>query len=143
MLAMSSGTAFALNIYNGSADGNNLEINLQTTISYTPIFRVGGVSKILTSPSDNPNGSEGDLAFQHGLVSNQFEIFPILDIKDGNYGAHFSGEAYLNTSFLGPNQNGQPSTLNPYSVARNNDFTSATRNAEGGHSRHLHSLSRW
>ena len=50
LLAVSPGAAIALNLYNGSASGNNLEINLQTTVSYTPIFRVGGVSKILTSP---------------------------------------------------------------------------------------------
>ena len=131
------GTALAMNLYDGSASGNNFEINLQTTLSYTPVFRVGGVSQILTSPTGNINGSEGDLAFQHGLVSNELEILPILDIKNGNYGAHFSGEAYLNTSFLGPNQNGQPSTLNPYSVGRSKDFTSATRNVDGENARLL------
>ena len=136
LLAASSGAALALNLYNGTADGNNLQINLQTTISYTPIFRVGGVSKILTSPS-NLNGSEGDLDFQHGLVSNEFEILPILDIKDGNFGAHFSGEAYLNTSFLSTNQNDQPSTVNPYTIAKNTDFTSATRNVDGENARLL------
>lgn len=137
LLAVLPGTASALNLYNGTDHGNNLEINLQTTLSYTPIFRAAGVSKILTSPTGNPNGSEGDLDFQHGLVSNQFEILPILDIKDGNYGAHFSGEAYLNTVFLGTNQNDQPSTLNPYTVAKNTDFTSATRNVDGENARLL------
>ena len=136
LLTALPGTALALNLYNGTNYGNNLEINLQTTISYTPIFRVGAVSKILTSPS-NLNGSEGDLDFQHGLVSNQFEILPILDIKDGNYGAHFSGEAYLNTVFLGPNQNDQPSTVNAYTIGKSTDFTSATRNVDGENARFL------
>ena len=135
-LAASPGAALALNLYDGNAGGNNLEINLQTTLSYTPIFRVGGVSNVLASPS-NLNGNEGDIDFRHGLVSNQFEVLPILDIKDGNFGAHFSGEAYLNTVFLGPNQNNQPNTLNAYSVAKNTDFTSATRNVDGENARLL------
>lgn len=136
LLAVLPGTAVAMNLYDGSEHGNHLEINLQTTLSYTPILRVGGVSKILTSPS-NLNGSEGDLNFQHGIVSNEFEILPILDIKDGNYGAHFSGEAYLNTSFLTTNQNDQPSTINPYTIGKNTDFTSATRNVDGENARLL------
>lgn len=131
-----SNAATALNLYDGSAAGNNLEINLQTTLSYTPIFRVGGVSKILTSPS-NLNGSEGDLDFQHGLVSNELEVLPVLDIKDGSFGVHFSGEAYVNTSFLGTNQNDQPSTLNSISVSKSTDFASATRNVDGLNARVL------
>jgi hypothetical protein len=137
LLAALPGSALAFNLYDGQAYGNDLEINLQTTLSYTPIFRVGAVSHILTSATGNPNGSEGDLAFQHGLVSNEIEILPILDIKDGSFGAHFSGEAYLNSSFLGTNQNDQPSTLNPYSIAKNTDFTSATRNVDGENARVL------
>ena len=129
--------ARAFNVYNGEDYGNNLEINLTTTLSYTPIVRVGNPSKILTSPTGNANGSEADLNFQHGLVSNEFEITPELDIKDGNYGAFFSGEAFINTSYLGTNQNNQPGTVNAYSVARNNDFTSATRNLDGLYSRLL------
>jgi hypothetical protein len=135
-LVGSTQAAHALNLYDGSSNGNNLEINLTTTISYTPIWRVGSPSAILTS-AKNANQSEGDLDFQHGLVSNEFEILPVLDIKDGDYGAHFSGEGYINTSFLGHNQNDQPSTLNPFSVARTDDFTSATRNADGLNARVL------
>jgi hypothetical protein len=138
MLATAPHSASAMNLYNGMVSGaNNIEINLDTTISYTPIFRVGNPSAVLVSPTKNPNGSEGDLDFQHGLVSNLFEILPVLDIKDGDYGAHFSGEAYINTSFLGTNQNDQPSTLNPFSIAKTNDFTSATRNVDGLNARAL------
>jgi hypothetical protein len=137
LFAISPGRAHAFNVYDGTSAGNNLEINLNTTMSYTPIFRVGNPSAVLTSASGNKNGSEGDLDFRHGLVSNEFEILPILDIKDGNYGAHFSGEAYLNTVFLRTNQNDQPSTINPYSIAKNTDFTSATRNVDGENARLL------
>jgi hypothetical protein len=122
--------AQAFSAYDGTSAGNNLEVNLNTTISYTPIFRTNNPSSTLTSVA-NANGSEGDIDFAHGLVSNQFSILPILDIKDGNFGAHFSGQAYVNTSYLGTNQNDQPLTLNPISVSKNDDFTSATRNVEG------------
>ena len=128
--------AYAFNVYDGSMSGNNLEINLDTTVSYTGIVRTNNPSKRLTG-ADNINGSEGDIDFAHGLVSNEFEVLPILDITDGAYGAHFSGEAYVNTSYLGTNQNDQPDTLNPISVAKNDDFTSATRNVEGLNARVL------
>ncbi len=128
--------AKALNLYDGSTVGNNLEINLNTTISYTGIVRTNNPSKVLTSPA-NANGSEGDIDLAHGLVSNEFEVLPILDVKDGNFGAHFSGEAYVNTTYLDTNQNDQPFTLNPISVSKNTDFTSATRNVEGLNARVL------
>jgi len=128
--------AKALNLYNGAMAGNNLEIDLSTTISYTPIWRVQSPSSRLAGLS-NANGSEGDLDFAHGLVSNDLEILPVLDIKDGDYGAHISGEAYLNSSFLGTNQNHQASTLNDPYLAKTNDFSSATRNVDGENARLL------
>ena len=123
-------------LYNGENYGNNLEINLTTELQYSAIYRVNDPSAILTSPA-NANGSEGDIDFRHGIVSNQVEALPVLDIRDGDYGAHLSGELYLNTPYLGTNQNNQPDTLNPFSVAKNTDFTSATRNIDGENARVL------
>jgi hypothetical protein len=123
-------SAKAFNLYDGSNAGNNLEINLSTTISYTGLLRVNNPSKILAGPT-NANGNDGDSNFQHGLVGNLFEAVPVLDIRDGDYGAHFSGQFYLNTSYLGTNQNSQPGTLNSIFVSKNTDFTSATRNVDG------------
>jgi hypothetical protein len=136
LLAGIPSAAHAFNVYDGTMSGNNLEINLDTTVSYTGIVRTNNPSARLTG-LDNINGSEGDINFAHGLVSSQFQILPILDITDGTYGAHFSSEAYVNTSYLGTNQNNQPDTLNPISVAKNTDFTSATRNVEGLNARVL------
>ncbi|WP_297494766.1 DUF1302 domain-containing protein [Acidocella sp.] len=122
--------AAALNLYNGQSHGNNLEINLDTTIAYTGIVRTNNPSQVLIGPN-NINGDDGDRNLAHGLVSNEFEILPILDIRDGDWGAHFSGDAYINTPYLGTNQNDSPGTNNPLSIPKNNDFTSATRNVEG------------
>ncbi len=129
--------AQALNLYDGLANGNNLEINLNITLAYTGIVRTGNPSKRLStgftaSGADiNANGNDGDLNLAHGLVSNEFEITPILDIKDGNYGMHFSGDAYVNTTYLGTNQNNDPASNNALTIAKNDDYTSATRNIEG------------
>lgn len=120
--------AHALNLYGGTLDGQNIEINLSTTVEYSNFYRVNDPSAILTS---NINGDEGDRDFRHGFVSNQAEVLPVFDIKYGNYGLHVSGDAYLNTSYLGRNQNNSPGTFNPISPPRNNDFTSATRNING------------
>lgn len=120
--------AQALNLYDGANNGNNLEINLTTTVSYTGQYRVNSPSAVLMG---NSTVNDGDANFQHGLVGNLFSAVPVLDIRDGDYGAHFSGQLYLNTSYLGTNQN----DLSPWSsalyVPKQNDFTSGTRNVDG------------
>lgn len=124
--------AKALNLYTGIVSGQNLEIDLDTTVEYSNMFRVNSPSKVLTS---NINGNDGDLNFQHGMVDNTFDILPVLDVKygsfgTGSFGLHVSGEAYLDTPYLGRTQNDSPSTYNPYSTD-NRHFTSATRNVNG------------
>jgi hypothetical protein len=136
LLLTSGNSARAVNLYNGSNDGNNLEINLTTTVSYTGAYRVNSPSAILAGPT-NANGNDGDANFRSGVVGNLFEAVPVLDIKDGDYGAHFSGEVYLNTVYLQGNQNNQPGTFNPLSTTDNQSFTSATRNVEGLNARPL------
>lgn len=129
--------ARAMNLYDGLAKGNKLEVNLNVTVAYTGIVRTNNPSSRLATgftangTDINANGNDGDLNLAHGVVSNEFEITPILDIKDGNFGAHFSGDAYLNMTYLGTNQNNDPASNNAISIAKNNDFTSATRNIEG------------
>lgn len=125
--------AMAFQVYNGQENGNNLQINLSTTLSWTPIWRLEGPSAALRSAV---NANDGDLTNSHGMVSNLFEILPVLDIKDGDFGAHFSGEAYLNPTYLGTNQASDPSQLN-YIVPKANDYPSATRNVSGENARLL------
>ncbi len=124
LMAAAPHPAKALNLYDGTNYGNNLEINLTTTVSYTGQYRVNSPSKVLL-------GSDGDNNFKHGLVGNLFEAVPVLDIRDGNYGAHFSAQLYLNTPYLGTNQNTQTGYSNAIYVPKQNDFTSATRNVDG------------
>jgi hypothetical protein len=126
--------ARAASLYNGPVGADNLEINLDTTVEYSVFDRVNSPSASLLGFA---NGNEGDEDFQHGIVSNQFEVTPVFDLKYGNYGAHVSGEAYLNTSYLGKNQNDSPNTFNPETPASNRDFTSATRNVNGENARWL------
>lgn len=122
--------AKAFNIYDGTKDGNNIEVNLTTTLSYSGLYRVNSPSTVLAGPT-NANGNDGDSNFRSGVVGNLFEAVPVLDITDGSYGAHFSGQLYLNTPYLGTNQNNQPATLNSIYVAKNTDFASGTRNVNG------------
>jgi hypothetical protein len=119
--------AQAYQLYDGASHGNNVEINLDTTFSWTPIWRTNNPSARLLSDA---NADDGDRAEAHGLVSNLFDATSILDIKDGDYGAHFSGEGYLNTTYLGTNQNHSSATEN-YVVGKTNDVPSATRNING------------
>ncbi len=124
-LLLLGGPARAFNLYDGSQYGNNLEINLTTTVSYTGMLRVNSPSSTLLS------GQDGDANFQHGITTNLLSALPVLDIRDGDYGAHFSGQFYINTPYLGTNQN----DIQPYSAAiytaKQTDFTSATRNVDG------------
>ncbi len=120
-----SNPANAFNLYDGSQYGNDMQVNLTTTVSYTGQLRVNSPSAFLK------DGSDGDANFQHGIVGNLFEILPVLDIVDGNYGAHFSGQAYINTPYLGTNQNNVPGYSGALYTAKQTDFASATRNVDG------------
>jgi hypothetical protein len=131
-----AGPARAVNLYDGSQVGNQVEINLNTTISYTGFYRVNDPSAVLAGPT-NANGNDGDSNLRHGIVGNQFEALPVFDIRDGDFGMHVSGEFYLNTTYLGTNQNNQPATVNPYTIAKTTDYTSATRNINGQNARLL------
>src|ERR1700742_2041767 len=62
LLAAVPHAASALNLYDGTYVGNNLEINLTTTLSYTGAIRVNDPSAILEPQED------GDANFQHGVV---------------------------------------------------------------------------
>jgi hypothetical protein len=120
--------ARAFNLYSGTYAGQNLEINLETTLQYSTFYRVNDPSAILLN---NVNGNEGDDDFRHGIVDNTFDVLPVFDLKYGSFGAHVSGEAYLDTPYLEKNQNNSPFTFNPYSTSDNRSFTSATRNING------------
>jgi hypothetical protein len=134
-LGLAASPAHALNLYNGSEYGNNLEITLNITASYSGFLRVNSPSAILAGPG-NANGNDGDSNLQHGIVGNIFEALPVLDIKDGTFGMHFSGEYFINTTYLGTTQNDQPGTLNPV-VPKADDFASETRQANGNNGRLL------
>jgi len=121
-------SAQAYSVYNGQFNNQTLTIDLDTTVEYSNIFRVNSPSSTYLN---DPNGNEGDDNFRHGLVSNEFEVLPVFDLKYGNYGIHVSGEAYLNTVYLQKNQDNEPGLFSPISTSNNRDFTSATRNVNG------------
>src|SRR6516165_12297340 len=129
--------AHAFQLYDGSRNGNNWEINLDITASYTGMYRVQSPSAILASGINNTNGNDGDANLRHGIVNNTFEVLPVLDIKNGSFGMHFSGEYFVNTVYLHSNQNNQPAwTINPV-VASPNSFASQTRESNGNNGRLL------
>jgi hypothetical protein len=120
--------AEAFNLYNGTYGDQNLEINLETTVSYSTFYRVNDPSAILL---DNVNGDEGDRDFRHGFVDNTFDVLPVFDLKYGSFGMHVSGEAFIDTPYLSKNQDNSPGTFNPISTSDNQSFTSATRDVNG------------
>jgi hypothetical protein len=122
--------AHAYNVYTGNFSDQTMTINLETEIEYSTIYRVNDPSAVLAGPA-NANGNDGDADFRHGFVDNAFTVTPVFDVKYGNYGVHVSGDAYLDTPYLGKSQNNQASTYNPYSTPSHQDFTSATRNING------------
>jgi hypothetical protein len=138
LLAMAP-VAHAMQLYDGTQHGNNVEINLNITASYTGAVRVGHPNQLLVSSVYNNNGNEGDANLRHGVVADIFSVLPVLDIKDGSFGMHFSGEYFINTVYLGTNQNTQnpaDNTVNPI-VAKNNDYSSETRDTNGHNGRLL------
>src|SRR5579864_5478725 len=73
--------AHALQLYDGSSHGNNVQVNLNITTSYTGLYRVQSPSTVLVSGETNANGNDGDANLRHGIVGNTFEVLPVLDIK--------------------------------------------------------------
>src|SRR5579862_7379894 len=129
--------AHAFQVYDGTSKGNNWEINLDITASYTGMYRVGNPNQTLVSGIINTNGNDGDANLRHGIVNNTFEVLPVLDIKNGSFGMHFSGEYFVNTVYLTSNQNNQPAwTINP-NVASSNSYSSQTRESNGNNGRLL------
>ena len=117
----------ALSLYSGTYAGHDLEINLDTTVEYSNMFRTNSPSSVLTH---SLTSSYGDLALQHGLVDQTFNVTPIFDLKWGSWGIHFSGEAYLDTPYLSPNQ--YDSEIPPSAIVnKRNDWSSGTRNIQG------------
>lgn len=135
MLAIAP-AAHAFQLYNGNAHGNDLEVNLDITTSYTGLFRVQQPSAILVSGASNPNGNDGDANLRHGVVGNTFEVLPVLDIKYDSFGMHFSGEYFINTVYLHSNQNNQPGSVNPV-VTTNTNYANQTRTSNGTNGRML------
>ncbi len=136
MFAAAAPAAHALQLYDGTAHGNNVEINLNITASYTGALRVGKPAQTLVSGTYNANGNDGDANFRHGLVTNLFEVLPVLDIKDNSFGMHFSGEYFINTVYLQGNQNNQPGSVNP-ATSSQTSFADETRTANGQNGRLL------
>ena len=134
-LALAATPAHAFQLYNGQSYGNNLEVSLNITTSFSSFYRVNDPSYFLSGPG-NANGNDGDNNLRHGFVGNVFEALPVLDIKDGSFGAHFSGEYFVNTTYLGTTQNQSPATINPV-LPKPNNFASETRQANGNNGRLL------
>ncbi len=129
--------AHAFQLYDGSQHGNQWEVNLDITASYTGMYRVGHPNQTLVSAASNANGNDGDANLRHGIVNNTFEVLPVLDIKRGSFGMHFSGEYFVNTVYLTGNQNNQPAwSINPV-VASQNSYASQTRESNGNNGRLL------
>lgn len=119
--------ARAINLYSGTVGGQDLEINLDITAEYSNMIRTNSPASVLTN---SLTASYGDLALQHGLVDNTFSAVPILDVRWGTWGMHFSGEAYLDTPYLTTNQ--YDSSIPPSAIVNKpNDFSSGTRNQQG------------
>lgn len=128
--------AHAFQLYDGTTHGNDVEINLNITASYTGALRVGKPNQVLVSGTNNANGNDGDANLRHGIVNDTFEVLPVLDIKDQSFGMHFSGEYFVNTVYLGGNQNNQPGSVNPI-VASNTDYADETKTSNGHNGRLL------
>jgi Protein of unknown function (DUF1302) len=128
--------AHALELYDGTTHGNNWEVNLNITASYTGAVRLGHPNQALVNGTNNTNGNDGDSNLRGGVVNNIFEVLPVLDIKNGAFGMHFSGDYFINTVYLGTNQNDTPGSVNPI-VNKNTDYADQTRNANGHNGRLL------
>ena len=111
--------AHAFQLYDGTTHGNNWEVNLNITTTYSGAIRVAHPSQLIINGAIDANGNDGDANLNRGVVDNNFEILPVLDIKNGSFGVHISGEYFVNTVYLTQTKNNQQSTVNPITLPQN------------------------
>jgi len=125
------GAAYQLGLCPASAgeiyQSDGLDIRWDNTLRYTAAFRLSSYSNELVA---NPNADDGDRDFAPGLVSDRFDLLSELDIADGNYGLHASGDAWYDTVYHQRDANDSPATFNPVSVPHN-AFTRAVQTLDG------------
>jgi hypothetical protein len=105
-------------------------ITLQSTLSWTGGYRTSTFDNAYMDEPGNANIDDGDRDFRHGPIANRFQTLEQLNIQDGSYGLRASGLAYIDTVYLGNNENNSPYTFNTYSVGPRG-FPSGTVANEG------------
>jgi hypothetical protein len=98
---------------------DGIQIRFDNNVEYSNAWRTAPVSKKLTSPVNNINTDDGDLALSHGLVSNRFQDVTSLDISDNGYGFDVSDEAFYDSVYEQHSQNTSQATYNAIGSSRN------------------------
>ncbi len=122
--------AFAFDI----PTGDNWQVRLDTTVSYSDIFRVAPVYG--PSETTNANTDDGDRNLHSGLVSNRIDVLSEFDAVyrsstgQNLFGMRVSAAGWYDAVYNQDNGNNSPGTINHYSNG-NNEFSNQTRNIEG------------
>ena len=113
---------------------SNWQVRLDTTVSYSDIFRVAPVYE--PSETTNPNTDDGDRNLHSGLVSNRIDVLTEFDAiyrsatGQNLFGVRASAAGWYDAVYNEHNGNGSPGTVNHFSNG-NDEFSNETRNIEG------------
>ena len=113
---------------------SNWQVRLDTTVSYSDIFRVAPVYG--PSEATNVNTDDGDRNLHSGLVSNRIDVLAEFDAiyrtSTGQdlFGFRASAAGWYDAVYNQDNGNSSPDTINHFSNA-NNKYSNETRDIEG------------
>ncbi len=113
--------------------GGNWQVRLDTTASYSTIFRTAPVYP--GAETTNTNTDDGDRDLHSGLVSNRFDVLSEFDAiyRSGGqdlFGVRASAAGWYDTVYNNPNGNASAGTVNHFSDGPN-QFSQETRDIEG------------
>jgi hypothetical protein len=104
-----------------SAGLGPIKMAWDTTVKYSPMFRVAQQSNTLISDAVNPNVinlDDGDRNFATGLVSSRVDVFSEMDVTFGdNFGVRASTEAWGDPIYNARTANTSPLTYNALSTS--------------------------
>ncbi len=110
-------------------NGQNLKVDLDTTISYSAAMRVEEQDTNALAVVDNDDGNRN---FKQGdMINNMFKIVMEADVRyKNNFGVFARGRSFYDFAYMGSNSNDSPGTLNT-SSGNNQDFSEETEDRHG------------
>ncbi|MBI5594299.1 MAG: DUF1302 domain-containing protein [Deltaproteobacteria bacterium] len=112
----------AIEVYKDS----DTKVQWDNTIKYSAGYRLNSQDAGLTN---DINTDDGNRDFNRGFISNRLDLYSEMDVTHRNFGLRVSGAGWVDSAYLGNNDNDSPGTFN--GTGSNNQFADDTKKLQG------------